>query len=68
MYWHGLYVLGARPATTSQVAATAPLGVFAIERFTEAEHMREHRFEHVRPRRNSVALTVPEVPGRVLRS
>ncbi len=45
MYRHGLYVLGARLSTTTVVAATAPLGVFAIERFTEAEYIREHRFE-----------------------
>lgn len=45
MYRNGLYVLGARLSTIAEVPATAPLGVFAIERFTEAEHMRGHGFE-----------------------
>ncbi len=44
LYRHGLYVIGARLEQAKADPSTAPLGIFAIERFTEAEHMREHEF------------------------
>jgi predicted DNA-binding transcriptional regulator YafY len=45
MYRHGLYVIGARLNAPDADVATAPLAVFAIERFAEAEHLRRHPFE-----------------------
>ena len=45
MYRHGLYAIGARLKEPGDDASTAPLGVFAIERFTEAEHLLAHSFQ-----------------------
>lgn len=45
MYRHGLYAIGARLKTASDDVAAAPLGVFAIERFVEAEYDRAHAFQ-----------------------
>ncbi len=45
MYRHGLYVIGAKLKAVDDDVATAPLGVFAIERFTEAEYERGHTFQ-----------------------
>jgi predicted DNA-binding transcriptional regulator YafY len=45
MYRHGLYVIGAQLKDPDAECATAPLVVFAIERFTEAEHLRSSSFE-----------------------
>jgi predicted DNA-binding transcriptional regulator YafY len=45
MYRHGLYVIGARLASATATTIGAPRGMFAIERFTEAEHLRAHTFE-----------------------
>jgi len=44
MYRHGLYAIGASLKNTTDAVATAPLGVFAIERFEEAERLRAHGF------------------------
>jgi hypothetical protein len=41
MYRHGLYAVGTR----LKEPTTAPLDVFAIERFTEAEHLLAHSFQ-----------------------
>lgn len=48
MYRHGLYAIGARLKTATDDVASAPLGVFAIERFAEAEYERAHAF-HMPP-------------------
>jgi len=45
MYRHGLYAIGARLKTATDSIATAPLSVFAIERFEEAEYLRAHAFQ-----------------------
>ena len=45
MYRHGLYVIGARLKTPEGDLQASPLGVFAIERFTEAEHLKAHAFQ-----------------------
>ena len=45
MYRHGLYVIGARLKTPEGDVQASPLGVFAIERFTEAEHLKAHAFQ-----------------------
>ena len=45
MYRHGLYVVGAKLKAPDDDVATAPLGVFAIERFAEAEYERAHTFQ-----------------------
>lgn len=45
MYRHGLYAIGAKLAAVTDDVRTAPLGIFAIERFTEAEYMRAHEFQ-----------------------
>lgn len=45
MYRHGLYTVGARLRTVDDDVSTAPLGVFAIERFAEAEYERAHGFQ-----------------------
>jgi predicted DNA-binding transcriptional regulator YafY len=44
LYRHGLYAIGARMNEATTDASTAPLAMFAIERFTEAEHLRKHDF------------------------
>ena len=43
MYRHGLYVIGARLKSADGEVQGAPLVVFAIERFMEAEHLKAHR-------------------------
>lgn len=40
LYRHGLYVIGARLSEPTATTTGAALGVFAIERFIEAEHLR----------------------------
>jgi predicted DNA-binding transcriptional regulator YafY len=45
MYRHGLYAIGARLDTADDDVRTAPLVVFAIERFTMAEYVRSSHFE-----------------------
>jgi predicted DNA-binding transcriptional regulator YafY len=45
MYRHGLYVVGAQLKAPESDVRTAPLGVFAIERFAEAEYLKRHAFE-----------------------
>ncbi|HEY3744715.1 MAG TPA: WYL domain-containing protein, partial [Gemmatimonadaceae bacterium] len=45
MYRHGLYCVGAQLKSADSEARDARLGVFAIERFTEAEHLKQHDFE-----------------------
>lgn len=45
MYRHGLYVIGARLKSPDADVPTAPLGVFAIERFTDAEYLKAHGFQ-----------------------
>lgn len=45
MYRHGLYAIGGRLKALDEEVEKAPLGVFAIERFTDAEYMRQHGFE-----------------------
>lgn len=45
MYRHGLYVIGARLKAATDDVTTAPLGVFAIERFEEAEYDKAHSFQ-----------------------
>jgi len=45
MYRHGLYAIGARLKTACDDISTAPLGVFAIERFATAEYDRTHAFQ-----------------------
>ena len=45
MYRHGLYAIGVKPKDLESDVATAPLAVFAIERFAEAECLRAHGFE-----------------------
>jgi len=45
MYRHGLYVIGARLDTPDADVRTAPLGVFAVERFSDAEYLKQHTFE-----------------------
>lgn len=45
MYRHGLYAIGVKPKDLESDVATAPLAVFAIERFAEAECLRAHAFE-----------------------
>ncbi len=44
MYRHGLYAIGARLKDPGADVSAAPLGVFAIERFVEAECMRACAF------------------------
>lgn len=44
MHRHGLYVVGARLEAADTDVATAPLGVFAVERFAEAEALKRHEF------------------------
>ncbi|MFN0248752.1 MAG: helix-turn-helix transcriptional regulator [Kofleriaceae bacterium] len=45
MYRHGLYAIGAQLKVASDDVATAPLRVFAIERFEEAEYEKAHSFQ-----------------------
>lgn len=45
MYRHGLYAVGAQLATPADDARAAPLAVFAIERFAEAEYLRAYDFQ-----------------------
>ena len=45
MYRHGLYAIGARLKAATDDVASAPLGVFAVERFIEAEYDRAHAFQ-----------------------
>lgn len=44
MYRHGLYVVGALLKAPDSDVRGAPLGVFAIERFAEAEYLKRHTF------------------------
>lgn len=44
LYRHGLYAIGGRLKDVDGDASTAEIGVFAIERFVEAEHLRAHDF------------------------
>jgi len=44
LYRHGLYAIAARLKTPDAPATAANVGIFAIERFTEAEHLRAHPF------------------------
>ena len=47
LYKHGLYVIGARlaePAHGRDIPATTPVAVYAVERFTDAEHLRGSPF------------------------
>ena len=44
LYRQGLYVLGGRLAAVGDDAKSSKLGVFAIERFAEAEHLKNQPF------------------------
>ena len=44
MYRNGLYVIGARLNEATSDVSSARHGIFAIERFTEAEHLRGREF------------------------
>jgi predicted DNA-binding transcriptional regulator YafY len=47
LYKHGLYVVGTRlrePADGKAIASGAAIAVYAVERFTEAEHLRQAPF------------------------
>lgn len=44
LYRHGLYVIGAHLDRIDDDVASAPLDVFAVERFAEAEHLRDRPF------------------------
>jgi predicted DNA-binding transcriptional regulator YafY len=44
MYRHGLYAIGSRLKAPDDDVAKAPLGVFAIERFSDAEYLRQYTF------------------------
>ncbi len=44
MHRNGLYAIGARLKHVDSDVATAPRGMFALERFAEAEHLRAHEF------------------------
>lgn len=45
LYRHGLYTIGGRLKSVDSDARTASIGVFALERFAEAVHLRAHDFE-----------------------
>ena len=45
MYRHGLYAIGARLEAPDDEVRAAPLGVFALERFTDATYVKQHTFE-----------------------
>lgn len=44
LYRHGLYAVASRLKDPDAPASGANIGIFAIERFTEAEHLRAHTF------------------------
>ena len=44
LYRHGLYAIAVRLKEPDEPATAANVGIFAIERFTEAEHLRAHTF------------------------
>lgn len=44
MHRNGLYAIGARLKDVDSDVATSPRGMFALERFAEAEHLRAHEF------------------------
>ncbi len=44
LYRHGLYTVGGRLSAVDSDARSASIGVFAIERFAEAAHLRAHDF------------------------
>lgn len=47
LYKHGLYVIGCRlrePGDGKAIAPGMPIAVFAVERFTDAEHLRKQAF------------------------
>jgi proteasome accessory factor B len=44
LYRHGLYAIAARLKEATSDASAENIGVFAIERFTGAEHLRAHEF------------------------
>ncbi len=44
LYRHGLYAIASRLKEPDVPATGANVGIFAIERFTEAEHLRAHTF------------------------
>ena len=44
LYRHGLYAVGGRLKSADSDAASAPIAMFALERFSEAEHLRAHDF------------------------
>ena len=45
LYRHGLYAIGARLKDATDDVASGELGIFAVERFVEAEHIRGREFE-----------------------
>ncbi len=45
MYRHGLYAIGGRLKDPDGDVSTAPLGVFAAERFTDTEYLKQHGFQ-----------------------
>jgi predicted DNA-binding transcriptional regulator YafY len=44
LYRHGLYVIGGTLDRVDDDARTAPIRIFAVERFAEAEHVRSREF------------------------
>jgi hypothetical protein len=44
LYRHGLYVVGDRMKAASDLTSSGRRVMYAIERFVEAEHMRDHEF------------------------
>lgn len=44
LYRHGLYAIASSLKTADATATAASVGIFAVERFTEAEHLRAHTF------------------------
>ncbi len=57
MYRHGLYVVGARLKAPDGDVRGAPLGVFAVERFVDADYLKRHAFEIPDGSRVSAVLT-----------
>lgn len=45
MYRHGLYAIGSRLKEPDAEISGAPLRVFAVERFTDAEYLKQHDFQ-----------------------
>jgi predicted DNA-binding transcriptional regulator YafY len=45
MYRHGLYAIGAQLKQPGDDVRATPLGVFAVERFAEAEHLKGYEFQ-----------------------